>query len=98
MLITRIFRVRIIAGLRKEFESTFASVSVGAVESAAGNIVFRILRPTRWAPDEYAMISVWDSEESLQAFAGDDWSRPVIPPGMEHYFQECWVHHYLSWE
>ena len=98
MPITRIFRVRINPDLREEFEAKFATVSVAAVTGAPGSREVAIFRPTRWAADEYAMISTWDDEAALAAFAGEQWSAAVIPPGMETYVVECWVHHYRAWD
>lgn len=97
MSITRIFRVRIDVDLRQEFEEKFASISVCAVDRAPGFISVSIFKPSKWAPDEYAMISEWESEEALRAFAGEQWNHAVIPPGMEKFVVECWVHHYESW-
>jgi heme-degrading monooxygenase HmoA len=97
MAITRIFRVRIVPEWRDQFEEGFTSVSVHAVTSASGFLSASIHRPTAWAPDEYAMISRWESTAALKAFAGEDWCRPVIPSGMAKYVIECWVHHYESW-
>jgi quinol monooxygenase YgiN len=96
MAITRVFRVRIHPHLKQEFEDKFSSISVRAVQEA-GVLAVSILKPTSWAPDEYAMISQWASEAALIAFAGEQWSRAVIPHGMEQFVIECWVHHYSSW-
>ena len=93
-MITRIFRARVPASLHAEFEEKFLGVSIPLVRSAAGLVSVSVGRPTRWAADEYAMVSVWQSEADLAAFAGENWSRPVIPRGMEKYVTECWVHHY----
>jgi len=97
MTITRVFRVSIHPELREEFEEKFASVSVHVAESAEGNESVTILRPSRWAPDEYAMISRWADEEALTKFAGESWDEAVIPKGMERYIQACSVHHYREW-
>jgi len=40
------------------------------------------------------MVSIWENETSIEAFAGKDWNRPVIPSNMEKFVVECWVHHY----
>ncbi|WP_324262640.1 antibiotic biosynthesis monooxygenase family protein [Altererythrobacter sp. H2] len=97
MTITRIFRVRIHPELREEFERKFASVSIAAVADKEGAGDVQILRPSRWASDEYAMISQWEDEASLAAFAGENWNTAVIPPGMDKYVIACGVHHYSSW-
>ena len=51
-------------------------------------------RPTRWAPEEYVMLSVWENEQSVKDFAGEQWNQAVIPDGMEKFVADCWVHHY----
>jgi heme-degrading monooxygenase HmoA len=78
-MITRLFRARVPQSLTAEFEKKFLSVSVPYVEAAAGLVSVSVARPTRWIPDEYAMISIWRSEDDVAAFAGDDWNRAVIP-------------------
>jgi heme oxygenase (mycobilin-producing) len=93
-VITRVFRVRVPVALHAEFESKFLSVSVPYVLAAQGIISVSVGRPTRWVPDEYVMISDWANEDALRSFAGESWNLAVIPPGMEKYVSECWVHHY----
>jgi len=93
-MITRIFRVRVPLHLHEEFEEKFCSTSISVVEEQAGMISVFVGRPTHWAPEEYAMISTWEDELALRAFAGDEWNQPVIPKGMEKYVDYCWVHHY----
>lgn len=95
-MITRIFRVRVPPALHAEFESRFLAVSVPYVKAAPGLVSVSVGRPTRWAPDEYMMISTWDSEQAVADFAGAEWHEAVIPPGMEKFVAECWVHHYQN--
>jgi heme-degrading monooxygenase HmoA len=98
MSIVRLFRVRIHPALRTEFEAKFAVVSVNAVRDAQGALGVEIFKPTRWDRDEYLMISHWQDEDALRRFAGEDWNRAFIPPGMEQFVAECDVHHYTAWE
>ena len=98
MAITRIFRVRIVPELREEFEEKFSSVSIRAVNEAQGFLSVTILKPTKWAPDDYSMVSQWENEVALRGFAGEQWVYAVIPPGMEKFVIEYWVHHYKSWD
>jgi heme-degrading monooxygenase HmoA len=93
-MITRIFRVRVPTALHAEFEQKFLSVSAAYVKTEPGLLSVVVGRPTRWAPEEYAMVSVWQSEADVARFAGENWNRSVIPQGMEQYVSECWVHHY----
>lgn len=95
-MITRIFRVQVPRDLHAEFEEKFLSVSVPYVQSQKGLVSVVVGRPTQWSPDEYVMVSVWESEGDLAAFAGPNWNQAVIPAGMEKYVVECWVHHYQN--
>ncbi len=97
MKITRIFQVQIDSNLRVEFENSFERISMHTVKSANGFISAKIYKPSKWKPDEYAMISEWENETALEAFAGENWKNPVIPNGMEKFVVKCWVHHYKSW-
>ena len=95
-MITRIFRVQIRPDLQTEFEPLFETVSVAAVERAEGFVSVEIGKPSKWAPHEYVMVSKWQSEAALIAFAGKEWHLPHIPDGMEKFVEQCWVHHYTN--
>lgn len=93
-MIIRIFRATVPTALHAAFEEKFLGVSLPFVRSQRGLITVSIGRPTRWAPEEYAMVSVWEREEDIRAMAGEQWNQAFIPSGMETYIRECWVHHY----
>lgn len=93
-MITRIYRVRINPDLRDEFEPLFQTVARGSVADCAGCTHVTVGGPTSADPDEYAMISVWQDENSLSDFAGADWTVPHIPAGMEKFVEKCWLHHF----
>ena len=96
MNITRIFRVRIDSNFKQEFEERFSSDVMHKIQEAAGFISASIHKPTKWAPDEYAMVSQWDNEESLKAYFGERWNEAVISPRAEEFVEACWLHHYES--
>ena len=98
MMITRVFRVTIDPDLRSEFEAKFSMLSRQLLQGAAGCRSEDVLKPTRWSPDEYAMISTWEDEAALEAFAGERWCDAVIPTDMERYARTWSVSHYESWE
>lgn len=93
-MITRIFRVQINPKLRMAFENDFHELSLPIVKSHNGLVSVYIGKPTKWSPDEYVMISRWKRVEDIEGFAGKDWSQAMIPPGMEKYVVQCWVHHF----
>ena len=96
-MITRIFRIKVIEEKKIEFEKKFSTISVNTVNRAAGLLSVKILKPTKWVPDEYAMITTWNDENSLVMFAGDNWNNAVIPKEMEEYAIEYSVQHYTEW-
>jgi quinol monooxygenase YgiN len=98
MSITRIFRVRIDNAFKDEFDYLFSTVALHKIHEAAGYISASIHKPTKWAPDEYAMISQWESEASLKAFFGEEWNQALITRVTEKFVVACWVHLYESWE
>lgn len=97
-MIVRIFRVEIEPARREAFERVFFTTSVNAVKSHSGFISCDIGSPTRWSPNTYVMITKWEDENALVAFAGEDWNVPVIPSGMESFATSCSVEHYLQKE
>ncbi len=97
-MITRIFRVQIKPELREEFETLYQVKSINAVQNATGFISVTIGKPTVWAPDEYVMVSSWANEAALKDFAGEKWNEAHIPPGMEKFIVDCWLHHYQSFD
>ena len=97
-MIVRVFKVQIHSSLRYEFEHDFDTLSKEMVKSASGCIHQSVLKPTKWAPDEYAMISEWKTESDLELFAGQNWCESVIPAEMEKYAKSHSVSHYTSWD
>ncbi len=80
--------------MRASFEKDFQEISIPLVEAHDGLVSVNIGKPTQWAPDEYVMISRWNGAEDLDRFIGKKWDQPLIPPGMEKYVVQCWVHHF----
>ena len=97
-MLIRIFRVKINPEHRAEFEPKFETVSVSAVQIQKGFVSVNIGKPSKWAPDEYVMISKWEDKESLRQFIGEAWNEAHIPEGMEKYVSKCWVHHYYEYD
>ncbi|WP_343487137.1 antibiotic biosynthesis monooxygenase [Allomuricauda sp. d1] len=95
-MIIRIFKATIPTALHEEFEIKFKEVSVPVVKNYKGLISLEIGRPTQWNPEEFVMVSQWESEKDLIAFAGENWNQAHIPKGMERYVGECSVTHYES--
>jgi heme-degrading monooxygenase HmoA len=93
-MIVRVFRARVRPGKQAEFEAKVHELSIPLVKAQRGLLAFYSGRPMKSSPDEFVMITVWQSMEDLQAFAGDDWHHSVIPEPERHLLKESFVHHY----
>ncbi len=93
-MIIRVFKARIRPSLIGEFEEKYRTISVPFMKSCAGMKEVVIGKPTAVSPDEYVMVSYWESEAALQAALGDGWSGAHIPTGMEHLVESCSVQHF----
>lgn len=82
--------------MQQEFEAKFKEISAPVVQKFKGLLSLEIGSPTRWNPEDYVMISRWESEEDLIVFAGENWNEAHIPKGMEKFGREYSVSHYLE--
>lgn len=92
--IVRVFRGIVKPGMNDEFQSFFLDVALPLVRSQDGLLAVTIGLPSEVSPNEFLMISVWDSFDSLRKFAGEEWDKAVIDPREAHLLQETFVHHY----
>ncbi len=92
--IIRVFRAIVKPGKNDEFQSFFLDAALPLVRSQDGLLAVTIGLPSEVSPNEFLMISVWDSLDSLRKFAGEEWSKAVIDPREAHLMQETFVHHY----
>ena len=95
-MILRIFTAIIPKALHTEFEVKFKEISVPVVKNYKGLVSLEIAGPSKWNPEEFVMVSRWENENALIAFAGEQWNQAHIPQGMEKYITSCSVSHYLN--
>lgn len=90
----RVFRASVKPGLVDEFQSFFQNEALPLVCSQEGMRRATIGLPYESKPNEFLMISEWESLEALKKFAGDDWNAAVIDPRESHLLVETAVDHY----
>ena len=95
-MIIRIFEVTIHSEFRAEFERDFNTISVDTVNNHKGLISCRVGGPTKWNPDDYVMVTCWEDDDSLAAFAGEEWNQAIIPQEMQKYPKSFRVAHFDS--
>ncbi|WP_430968952.1 antibiotic biosynthesis monooxygenase family protein [Spongiimicrobium sp. 2-473A-2-J] len=95
-MIIRIFRATVHKELHTEFMEKFREISIPLVKTQQGLVALEIGEPTQWHPNEFVMISTWETEQHIRNFVGDQWNEAHIPSGMEKYVVQCWVRHYRN--
>lgn len=75
-------------------ERMMREISMPLVARQPGMVAFYAGRPVGSNPDEFTMVSRWESQDALRAFAGDDWEQAVIPEPELSNLLEIHVHHY----
>ena len=95
-MIIRIFTAEIQKEFLEEFKMKFMEISVPLVKNYKGLRSLEIGEPTEWNPNEFIMISRWETVGDLINFAGNNWNESHIPDGMEHYIDTCDVSHYKN--
>jgi len=97
-MIIRIFKVSINPECREDFERDFKSISVETVRNYSGLISCKIGGPTKWNPNDYSMVTLWENEASLEKFAGENWNQAIIPEEMQMYPTSYSVEHFENME
>ena len=91
--VVRIFRCRVKAGRRAEWEQIVREVSVPKLSQSEGLLAYYPGAPLGDS-EEFSMVSIWRDLGAVRAYAGKDWSKPVIYDGEEQVLAEVHVHHY----
>src|SRR5437868_15350266 len=77
-MIVRVFRAKVWPGQQAEFKAMVEQLSVPLICSQQGLLAYYPGQPMTCGPDEFVMVTVWESLDALKAFAGEDWRSPVI--------------------
>jgi heme oxygenase (mycobilin-producing) len=93
-MIVRVFRAQVRPGKQAEFEAKVRELSIPLVKSQPGLVAFCSGRPMESSPEEFVMVTIWESLAHLEAFAGEDWNHAVIPEPERPLLVETFVHHY----
>ena len=94
----RMFRALVKPGMTDEFQAFFLDEALPLVRSQQGMQRATVGLPSDGNPNEFLMISEWDSLDSLKIFAGEKWDTAVIDPREAHLLEETTVHHYYLYE
>ncbi len=93
-MMVRVFRAQVRAGKQVDFQRKVEQLSIPLGKSQPGMLAYYAGKPAESTSDEFVMVTLWDSLASLKDFAGEDWSRAVIPEEELPLLEETFVHHY----
>jgi len=88
MMVVRIWRGRILSKDADAYYPYIEETGLRAFRNTPGNRGAFLLRRGDGEIDEMLVVSLWDSLESIGAFAGDDIERAVYYPEDEKYLLE----------
>ena len=95
-MIIRAFRATPRPGCEAEYELMIRGESTMLVLSQKGLVA--LYTGGRVEPgNEIVMVSVWEDEESVAAFAGPQWHSPVVLAGEEQLVLHTDVANYSTW-
>ncbi|HMA18974.1 MAG TPA: antibiotic biosynthesis monooxygenase [Thermoanaerobaculia bacterium] len=98
--IARIWRGRTPASRADEYADFLVRRALPDYRAIAGNRGAQILRRTEGDVAEFVVVSVWDGEDAIRRFAGDDPARAVYYPEDDAFLleKEPTVTHYEVFE
>ena len=79
-MIARTWRGTVEAGKGPAYLEIVRRTGLPGSRTTPGNLGFYVLQRRAGDHDEILTMSLWESEEAIQAFAGDDISRAVFYP------------------
>ena len=79
-MIARTWRGTVAAGRGHGYLEVVGRTGLPGSRATPGNLGFYVMQRPAGDHDEILTLSLWDSEDSIRAFAGDDISRAVFYP------------------
>ena len=76
--IARIWRGRTFAAKADEYETYLFASGIPRIRETPGNLGVTVLRREDGRETEFLVISIWESIEAIQRFAGKDYQKAVI--------------------
>ena len=96
-MVIRVFRAHVQPGRQADFEAMARRLSVPLVRKQKGLLGFYAGRPLVHSKDEFVMVTLWDSVDSIRAFVGPDWEQAVVPEEERPVLVDSFVHHYEAY-
>jgi len=91
--VVRIFRARVKPGRQAEWADLVRELSIPQLSQSDGLLAYYPGAPLGDS-EEFSMVSIWRDLLAVRAYAGEDWTQPVIYDGEEDVLAEVHVHHY----
>ena len=92
-MVIRVFRAHVQPGRQADFEAMARRLSLPLVQKQKGLLGFHAGRPLGHAKDEFVIVTLWDSVDSVKEFVGPDWEQAVVPEEERPVLVDTFVHH-----
>jgi heme-degrading monooxygenase HmoA len=90
--VARIWRGRTLASKADEYEAYLFASGITKIRETPGNLGVTVLRRADGNQTEFLVISIWESIEAVQRFAGKDYQKAVILDRDREYLLEVEPH------
>jgi quinol monooxygenase YgiN len=95
-MIIRVFRARIRKDRISDFKKLVKEQSIPWLEKTDGMLAYFPGEPLERNEQEFLMVTLWRDLDSLEAFAGPDWSDPVVTEDESPLVEAMFADHYLG--
>ncbi len=90
----RVFRAWVKPGKESAYERLVREQIVPQIRGQPGVLSIHAGKMVDHNPGEILVISVWKDLDSLKAFAGPDWQKPIAVPGEADLVDKTQLEHY----
>ena len=97
-MIVRVFRATIREGRVNEFMRMVQEQSIPWLERSDGMLQYIPGEPMDESSREFAMVTLWRDLDSLKAFAGDSWEKPIVTSAEKPLVEAMTAHHYTHFD
>jgi quinol monooxygenase YgiN len=97
-MIIRVFRAKIRKGRVQEFKRMVKEQSIPWLQKSGGMLGYFPGEPFGENKREFLMVTLWQDQDSLEAFAGKDWDDPVVTADEAPLVEAMYADHYFRFD
>ncbi len=97
-MIIRVFRAKIRQGKAADFKRLVMEQSIPWLQRSEGMLAYFAGEPLGDDEQEFVMVTIWQDQNALKAFVGENWKTPVVTIDEAPLVEEMVAHHYTRFD